>query len=309
MVRAAAESPAASPSPNVTSSAAAASSVAGGGISGMRPLLYPPQPARRVSPKKKNATASSSTLPSASRATRHRVSSSPVRSSSGVRPSPTPSDVKPRLQPHISTASTATPPPAAARSSSPWRRNNATPSSPAGSAQQQQGVVPTSSTSADGAGGGSASVSYTASTDGTPDPGGKKPKKARRGWKGWAIEIVDAEGNKYLRSPSPEPERPMDAPRRPRGRPRTRPRTGQPYPWNPEDMRASQVPTDGGSIGGDGEDYTPDGDVPQGDARASESTGRQPLGKEDQADLFRRRPDRCRLSTARVRGSGRRRCS
>lgn len=309
MVRAAAESPAASPSPNVTSSAAAASSVAGGGISGMRPLLYPPQPARRVSPKKKNATASSSTLPSASRATRHRVSSSPVRSSSAVRPSPTPSDVKPRLQPHISTASTATPPPAAARSSSPWRRNNATPSSPAGSAQQQQGVVPTSSTSADGAGGGSASVSYTASTDGTPDPGGKKPKKARRGWKGWAIEIVDAEGNKYLRSPSPEPERPMDAPRRPRGRPRTRPRTGQPYPWNPEDMRASQVPTDGGSIGGDGDDYTPDGDVPQGDARASESTGRQPLGKEDQADLFRRRPDRCRLSTARVRGSGRRRCS
>ncbi|WOO78829.1 uncharacterized protein LOC62_02G002369 [Vanrija pseudolonga] len=54
-----------------------------------------------------------------------------------------------------------------------------------------------------------------------------KKKQKRRGWKGWAVEIIDEYGNKIVRSPSPEPERLPGAPPRPRGRPRTRP---QPQP-------------------------------------------------------------------------------
>lgn len=87
-----------------------------------------------------------------------------------------------------------------------------------------------------------------------------RPKKRRRGWKGWVIEVEDEFGNKYLKSPSPEPDRPTDAPPRKRGRPRTRPR--------PEDP---QQQTQSGDTGTDAAaSEATNGDGAQGSATAEE---------------------------------------
>lgn len=88
--------------------------------------------------------------------------------------------------------------------------------------------------SVNGLAGTSASMSANAASTTTPlesapsTPAGSTgaaaaKKKTRRGWKGWAIEIVDEEGNTFIRSPSPEPEPDPNQPRRRRGRPRKNP--------------------------------------------------------------------------------------
>lgn len=77
---------------------------------------------------------------------------------------------------------------------------------------------------------------------GPSTPAGAAPKKKhRRGWKGWKIEVEDEFGNKILKSPSPEPELPPGAPKRPRGRPRTRMKVEDVPAVTPEQQQAAQT--------------------------------------------------------------------
>ncbi|CAK9786045.1 unnamed protein product [Cutaneotrichosporon oleaginosum] len=163
---------------------------------------------------------------------RPRVDSPASTVSTKLRASPPPSSkVRPPARRRI--VETETPPPG--RGSTPLTRHRASSevkpalssdalefASEAGRPRSAAGrEEPVAGTSASAAG-----VTPLESAPSTPagSIGGTAAKKrTRRGWKGWAIEVVDEEGNTFIRSPSPEPAPDPNQPRRKRGRPRKNP--------------------------------------------------------------------------------------
>jgi hypothetical protein len=206
------------------------------------PISVSPSPPSRQQPPSSSSSAPTSTPATklridtttpAAMPPRQRVHSPASAASSRARASPAPSSsVKP---PRRRIVETETPPPG--RGSTPLTRHRASsevkpaPSSDApeivfegARAGSVTGRAGTSvGTSANAARATATPLESAPSTPAGSSSAAASKKKTRRGWKGWAIEVVDEDGNTFIRSPSPEPEPDPNQPRRGRGRPRKNP--------------------------------------------------------------------------------------